>query len=421
MEPIIFKNICREATLFIDEYKKTGGYIAIEKAFKMSPELIIDEVKKGVLRGRGGAGFPAGIKWSFMPKESKLPKYLCVNADEAEPGTFKDRQIMEKDPHLLIEGIIIASFAMRINTAYIYIRGEYSWIAEILEKAINEAYQHNLLGKNILGTSFSLDVYVHRGAGAYICGEETALMESIEGKRGLPRVKPPFPAQKGLFGCPTTINNVETISVIPYIITNGGEKFLSLGIPKDGGTRLYSVSGHIKKPGVYELPSGITLKEIIYTHCGGIRNDNKLKAVIPGGASSDILAAHEIDIPMSVDGVMAAGSMLGSSAIIVMDETTCMVNAALILARFFYDESCGQCTPCREGTGWLEDVLHRIEHGEGKLSDLDILTKIPSHIAGHTLCAFGDALVAPVRSTLNKFRLEYEEHITTKRCPLTKH
>jgi len=402
----------------IEEYIKAGGYEAAKKALSMSPDEVIEEVKKSNLRGRGGAGFPTGLKWSFVPKETNKPKYLCVNADEGEPGTFKDRYIMEKAPHLLLEGVIIASWAVGINKAYIYIRGEYSKIALGLERAIEEAYSKGFLGKSIFGTNFDLDVYVHRGAGAYVCGEETALIESLEGKRGNPRIRPPFPATHGLYNCPTVVNNVETISSLPSIIRNGGEWFASLGTEKSGGTKLFAVSGHVKNPGVYELPLGTSLRELIYDYAGGIRGNRRLKAVIPGGSSSPILTAEEINISLDYESLMKAGSMLGSGAVIVMDETTCIAEVLKVITRFYAHESCGQCTPCRQGTPWMAKIAERIASGKGEKGDVDLLIDIANSIMGKTICPLGDAAAMPVLAICNKFRAELEEHIREKKCPI---
>ena len=418
-EMIVSKFFNNKEAAPLEYYSKHGGYVAIKKALDMKPEDIIAEVKKANLRGRGGAGFSCGMKWSFIPKESKAPKYLVCNADESEPGTFKDRAIMTYSPHMLIEGMVIGGHAIGAHTGYIYIRGEYVREAEYLEKALEEAYDAGYLGKNILGSGFDFNLYVHRGAGAYICGEETALLNSLEGKRGEPRVKPPFPAIKGAFGGPTAVNNVETLANVPWIISNGGEAFAKMGkIPNSGGTRLFCVSGHVTKPGLYEFPCGsVTLRELIYDHCGGIRNGNKLKAVIPGGSSAPVLAAHEIDIPLDVEPMMKAGTMLGSCGVIVIDDTYCAVKAIKRITHFYAHESCGQCTPCREGCRWMEDVLHRIEDGHGKMSDLDLLTNIADNIAGKTLCALGDAAAGPVASFVKKFRHEFEEHIKGGKCP----
>lgn len=397
----------------IEIYLQQDGYQGLRKALKeMKPEEVLEEVKKANLRGRGGAGFPAGVKWGFVPKDVSKPKYLCVNADEGEPGTFKDRYIMSHNPHLLVEGIIIASFCVGIHTAFIYIRGEYEAIALRLEQAISEAYARGFLGKNILESGFDLDVFVHRGAGAYICGEETALLESLEGKRGYPRLKPPFPASVGLFQSPTVINNVETLSNIPQIIINGAEWFCQKGLLKDGGTRIFGVSGMVKNPGIYELPLGTKLKDIIFKYAGGMREGKKLKAVIPGGMSAPILKADEIDIKMDFDSLMAANSMLGSGAIIVIDQETAMVDVLKIVTKFYSHESCGQCTPCRIGNSWINKIVKRIAAGEGKSGDIDNIIRLASNIKGKTLCPLGDAAAMPVLSITQKFRKEIESYTT---------
>ncbi len=418
-EKILLKNMEQPGyTGSLSDYQKTGGYTALEKVLKGMPQTeLIDTIKKSGLRGRGGAGFPTGMKWSFIPKDHSGPRYLCCNADESEPGTFKDRQLIENDPHQMLEGLIIACYAIGAQTAYVYIRGEFFLGAKIIETAIAEAYTANLLGKKILGSSFSLEVSVHRGAGAYICGEETALLESIEGKRGKPRTKPPFPAIHGLYQQPTVVNNVETLSNVPHIINRGPEWFAAIGTAKSTGTRIFSVSGPVNRPGNYEVPLGITFREMIYDIAGGIRGDKKLKAIIPGGASASFFTPAHLDVKMDFESVAAAGSMLGSGGVTVMDESTCMVGAALNLLEFFHHESCGKCTPCREGSAWLVQILERIEYGQGKTSDLAKLETISSRIAGMTVCAFGDAEVAPVLSTLKHFRAEYEAHIEGKGCP----
>ncbi len=394
----------------IDEYVKQKGYKAAKKALQMKPEEILEEVKKANLRGRGGAGFPAGVKWGFVPKVDK-PKYLCVNADEGEPGTFKDRYIMNHNPHMLLEGIIITSFCVDIHTAFIYIRGEYEAVALRLEEAISDAYDKGFLGKNILNSGFALDVFVHRGAGAYICGEETALLESLEGKRGNPRLKPPFPASVGLFQCPTVINNVETISNIPQIILNGADWFVKKGLPKDGGTRIFGVSGMVEKPGIYELPMGTKLKDIINKHAGGMKKGKKLKAVIPGGMSAPVLKADEIDIPMDFDSLVNAESMLGSAAIIVIDTGTSMLDVLKSITKFYSHESCGQCTPCRIGTSWINKIVKRIAEGKGSKKDIDNIVRLASNILGKTLCPLGDAAAMPILSITKKFRKELESHL----------
>ena len=396
----------------IDVYLKEEGYKAVEKALKeMRPEEILEEAKKANLRGRGGAGFPAGVKWGFVPQEVDKPKYLCVNADEGEPGTFKDRYIMSHNPHMLIEGIIIASFCVGIHTAFIYIRGEYEAVALRLEEAISETYKRGFLGKDILNTGFELDVYVHRGAGAYICGEETGLLESLEGKRGHPRLKPPFPASIGLFQCPTVINNVETIANIPQIILKGAEWFCQKGLPKDGGTRIFGVSGMVANPGIYELPMGSNLKDIIFKHAGGMKKDKKLKAVIPGGMSAPVLKEDEIDIKMDFDSLVEANSMLGSAAIVVIDEDTSMLDVLKVMAKFYSHESCGQCTPCRIGTSWINKIVKRIAEGQGKKEDIDSIIRLASNIKGKTLCPLGDAAALPILSIAQKFREEIESYL----------
>jgi NADH-quinone oxidoreductase subunit F len=399
--------------------KKMGGYTASKKAFGMSQDDVIGEVKKSNLRGRGGAGFPTGMKWGFIPKQSAKPKYLVCNADESEPGTFKDRDIMRYIPHLLIEGMVIGGYAIGSHQGYIYIRGEYTREAKLLEQAIDEAYQNGYLGKNIQGSGFDFDLTVHRGAGAYICGEETALLNSLEGKRGEPRVKPPFPAQAGAFGGPTIVNNVETLASVPFIVNQGGEWFSKLGkLEKSGGTRLFGVSGHVKKPGLYELPAGgVTLRQLIFDHCGGILGDKKLKAVIPGGSSAPVLTADEIDVVFDIEPLMKIGTMLGSAGVVVVSEDYCVVKLLTRITKFYAHESCGQCTPCREGCQWMEDILERIEHGQGREQDLAMLLDIANNINGRTLCALGDAAAGPVMSFVKKFRADFEAHIRGGKCP----
>lgn len=411
-EKILTQHFDKKNFYKIDVYLKEEGYKAVEKALKeMSPEEILEEAKKANLRGRGGAGFPAGVKWGFVPQEVDKPKYLCVNADEGEPGTFKDRYIMSHNPHMLIEGIIIASFCVGIHTAFIYIRGEYEAVALRLEEAISETYKRGFLGKDILNTGFELDVYVHRGAGAYICGEETGLLESLEGKRGHPRLKPPFPASIGLFQCPTVINNVETIANIPQIILKGAEWFCQKGLPKDGGTRIFGVSGMVANPGIYELPMGSNLKDIIFKHAGGMKKDKKLKAVIPGGMSAPVLKEDEIDIKMDFDSLVEANSMLGSAAIVVIDEDTSMLDVLKVVAKFYSHESCGQCTPCRIGTSWINKIVKRIAEGQGKKEDIDNIIRLASNIKGKTLCPLGDAAALPILSIVQKFREEIESYL----------
>jgi NADH-quinone oxidoreductase subunit F len=395
----------------IDVYLRRGGYKAVEKALKMKPAEVLDEVKKASLRGRGGAGFPAGVKWSFVPQNVPGPRYMCVNADEGEPGTFKDRYIMSHNPHLLLEGIVIASYAVGIHTAYVYIRGEYEAVARRLEGAIAGAYLKNALGKNVLGLGFDMDVFVHRGAGAYICGEETALLESLEGKRGHPRLKPPFPATIGLFNSPTVINNVETLSNVPFIILNGAEWFVKHGLPKDGGTRVFGVSGMVEKPGIYELPVGTKLRTIIDDYAGGVKKGKTLKAVIPGGLSAPILTADEIDLAMDFDSLVSAGSMLGSAAVIVIDEGTRMLDVLGIVARFYSHESCGQCTPCRIGTAWIHKIVRRIAAGRGEKDDINTIIRLASNLKGRTECPLGDAAALPILSICRKFRSELEQSL----------
>ncbi len=399
-----------------------GAYEAAKKVIAtMQPQDVVQQVTASNLRGLGGAGFPTGKKWQFLPKNSDKPVYLVINADEGEPGTFKDRYILERDPHQLLEGILISAFAIGSHKAYIYIRGEYVEPFKRLQAAVDEAVVKNFLGKNVFGSTFDLDVVVHRGAGAYICGEETALLESLEGKRGLPRLKPPFPAIVGLFGCPTIINNVETMACVPHILKNGPEWFAGLGSPGNGGTHLFSISGHVKKPGVYELPMGTPLREMIFTHAGGIREGYSLKAVIPGGISAKILRANEIDVKMDYDGLRAAGTMLGSAGVMVMDETTCMVKALLAACKFFAHESCGQCSPCREGTGWAYKIVQRIYAGEGSVKDLDTLLKVARDMEGRTICVFADAAAWPILSYIEKFRQEFEDYIVKKACTLVRY
>ena len=394
-------------------YEKTAGYTGLAKALKeFTPAQVIDEVKKSSLRGRGGAGFPTGMKWSFVPKESKRPKYVVCNADESEPGTGKDRDLMRYDPHQLIEGMIIAGFALGSNTSYIYIRGEYWFIKEILEKAVAQAYEKGYLGKNILGSGFDHDLYVHPGAGAYICGEETALLESLEGKRGHPRLKPPFPAVVGLYGGPTVVNNVETLAVVPHIILKGGDWYRSLGTEKSGGTKLFTVSGHVARPGNYEVPMGYPLMKLINEDCGGITGGRKLKAVIPGGSSVPILTAEECEkVNLDYESVAAAGTMLGSGGIIVMDETADIFETTRNLTHFYKHESCGWCTPCREGTRWLFNVFERMHRFEGQTGDVELLYDLADKILGKSFCALGDAAAMPVQSAIRKFPDDFQRRI----------
>src|SRR5512134_3981129 len=382
METVLTTHFANEAYRHLDTYRRFGGYEALRKAFAMEPQQIIDEVKKANLRGRGGAGFPAGVKWGFLPKDLSRPRVLVINADEGEPGTFKDRVIMTRGPHLLIEGIVISCFALRAHACWIYIRGEFVREARIVDEAVAEAYAAGLLGRNIQGTGFDLDVTVHRGAGAYICGEETSLINSLEGKRGWPRLKPPFPASVGVFGLPTIVNNVETLADVPWIITNGGEKFAAIGCEKNGGTKLIGVSGAVKRPGVYELPANVPLRDIIFTHAGGMADGKTLKAVIPGGSSTPVLRPDEIDVTFDIESMAKIGTMPGSGAVIVIAEGTCMVRALSVLMDFYAHESCGQCTPCREGTGWLARIMRRIEDGQGREGDIELVLDLCDNMMG---------------------------------------
>lgn len=416
-EKIITKHIHLPDSHTLAGYKAVGGYKALVKALGMQPDAIVDEVKKSNLRGRGGAGFPTGMKWSFMPKDPKnpdgstKPKYLVCNADEGEPGTFKDRVIMTETPHMMIEGMIIAAHAIGAARGYIYIRGEFFKEKRIVDAALAEARAAGLLGKN-----GGFDIFTYAGAGAYICGEETALLNSLEGKRGEPRLKPPFPAMVGAYGMPSCVNNVETFAAVPYIIGEGWEKFAKMGTERSGGTRMFCVSGHVNKPGVYELPININMLDLI-EHCGGVRNGKKLKAVIPGGASAPMLKAEECNVALDFDSLAKAGTMAGSGGLIVMDEDTCIVEAASILLKFYEHESCGQCSQCREGSHWLARMFHRIENGGGKTEDLDTIAEICGSMAGQTICAFADAVTGPALSSVRKFRQEFEDHIHHKCCP----
>jgi NADH-quinone oxidoreductase subunit F len=407
-----------DAGWHLQEYVGRSGYAALKKvlAEKMSPDDIIGEMKKSALRGRGGAGFPAGLKWSFMPKSYAGDKYIVCNSDEGEPGTFKDRDILRFDPHSVIEGMIIAGYATGSARGYNYIHGEIFELYRRFEEAIDEARAAGYLGRNILGSGFDFDIFAHHGYGAYICGEETGLLESIEGKKGQPRYKPPFPANVGLYGSPTTINNTETFAAVPYVIRMGGDAYLNLGKPNNGGTKIFSVSGHVAKPGNYEVPLGTPFAKLLEM-AGGMRGGRKLKAVIPGGSSSPVLPAEIImDCTLDFDSIAKAGSMLGSGAVIVMDESVCMVKALERLSYFYFEESCGQCTPCREGTGWMYRIIHRIEHGEGRAEDLDLLTSVPGNIMGRTICALGDAAAMPVNGMMKHYRNEFEYHIEHKKC-----
>jgi NADH-quinone oxidoreductase subunit F len=415
--PVISRRFGIPNSKKIDVYMQHDGYQALEKALKqMTPDLIIDEMKKSNLRGRGGAGFPTGMKWSFVPKDTSKPKYVLANCDESEPGTSKDRPLLEMDPHQLIEGMVIAGRAVGAQAGYAYVRGEYRYVIDILDVAIAEAYAKGYLGKNILGSGFNFDLATHTGAGAYECGEESALMESLEGKRGYPRIRPPFPAVVGLYGCPTVINNAETLSSVPAIILKGGEWYAGLGTPKNGGTRLYSISGHVNKPGIYELPLGFNLKRMIEDVAGGMKDGKRLKAVIPGGSSCPLMSAGEIDVALDFDSVAKVGSMLGSGGTVVIDEDTCMVDVARRIMHFYAHESCGWCIPCREGTTWLRKMLDRFHEGGGRPEDIPLIDELSKNMLGRTFCPLGDAAAMPTISIVKKWRNEFEDHLRGK-CP----
>jgi NADH-quinone oxidoreductase subunit F len=416
MEHLILPNIPNYHS--IEVYEAHGGYGMLRKALGMKPEEVTDEVKKSGLRGRGGACFPTGLKWTFMPKQTDKPKYLCVNGDESEPGTFKDRQIFECNPHLLIEGAIIAAYAMGITTVYLYVRGEYNKWITMVQKALDDATAKGYVGQNILGSGFSTNFHIHRGAGAYICGEESSLMNSLEGERGYPRVKPPFPAQNGLWGCPTTINNVETIANVPLILAMGWEAYSKIGAPRHPGPILVGVSGHVNKPGVYEMPTGVLLTEIIDKFAGGVPGNKKIKAVIPGGSSTMILRGENLGgVTMDADGLKAAGSSVGTAGMIVMDEDTDLIRVITRITAFYHHESCGQCTPCREGTGWMHKILKRFERSEATQADIDLLLEVANNIEGNTICALGDAAAWPVQSMIKRFREEFEQRVVAGKVP----
>ena len=418
-EKVFSKNWGRPKSWTLDTYRATGGYEALKKALAMDRDAITQEVVESKLRGRGGAGFPTGRKWGFVPKDGDKPRYVAVNADESEPGTFKDRYIMELDPHMLIEGTAICCRAINAHCAYIYVRGEFGLAERRLSAAIEEAYAAGILGPDALGSGYALDMIVHRGAGAYICGEETALLNSLEGKKGQPRLKPPFPAVEGAWACPTIVNNVETLAAVGPIILRGAEWWKRLSHSEaEGGTKLVGVSGHVARPGVYEVPGGLTLREIIYDVAGGMRSaDKPLKAVIPGGSSCPILTPDEIDVPFDFDAMKTVGSLMGTGCPTIIEEGTCIVRLLMRVERFYAHESCGQCTPCREGGDWLFKILRRIEAGEGTMDDVDKIESIASKIEGHTICAFGEALAWPARSYLRKFRDEFVAHVEQQRCP----
>ncbi len=417
-ELIITKDIDAPGLDTLNGYRQHGGYEALAKALtEYQPDDIVDLVKKSGLRGRGGAGFPTGMKWSFLAKNN-MPRYLCCNCDESEPGTFKDRMLMEKNPHQLVEGVIITSYACRVTTAFIYVRGELAFAASQVERAVQEAYDAGLIGTNILDSGYNLDIIVHRGAGAYICGEESSLMESLEGRRGYPRLKPPFPAAVGLYGGPTVINNCETLFTIPAIIKNGAEWYASFGTEKSKGTRVFCLSGQVKRPGNYELPLGTPIRTLIYAeqYGGGMLGDIALKAIIPGGSSTFLLGADKVDTPLDFEAIAAVGSMLGSGGVVALNEETCIVGAVLRMTEFYRDESCGKCTPCREGTYWLTEILERLEHGHGKQKDIDLLMDICDNIAGKSFCPLGDAATSSITSSIKLFREEYEYHVEHGHC-----
>jgi len=417
--PILLANVGRPDSASLAAYRAAGGYEGVRRALKdLQPAGVIDEVKKAGLRGRGGAGFPTGMKWGFVPAQSPKARYFVCNADESEPGTFKDRLLMERDPHQVLEGLIIGSYAIGARDAFIYVRGEFAPAHRALALAIDELRRDRLIGPKVLGTDYSLEIHLYKGAGAYICGEETALMESIEGKRGHPRLKPPFPAVEGLFGCPTNINNVETLANVPHILRRGAAWYAGIGREKNTGPKLYCLSGHLKRPGVVEAPLGVRLHELIFEHGGGLwRSGARLKAVIPGGSSVPVLRAEESDILMDFDSVARAGSLLGSAGVIVMDDRTCMVNALLNILKFYAHESCGQCTPCREGCHWMAKIVHRIEHGRGKEADIDLIDNVAGNIMGKTICPLGDAAAMPAQSFVRKFRDEFVDHVRRGACP----
>jgi NADH-quinone oxidoreductase subunit F len=409
MTKILLANVDKPDQATISKYRERGGYKALEKALAMEQTALIEEVKASGLRGRGGAGFPTGMKWSFVPRNTNKPTYLLCNADESEPGTFKDRLLMERDPHMLIEGMAIACYALDCHLSYIYIRGEYEFVAETQQKALDEAYEAKILGPSLMGKDYALDMYIHLGQGAYICGEETSLIESLEGNRGYPRIKPPFPATHGFLASPTVVNNVETLAALPWIIQNGAAAYAAIGTEKSKGTKLFSVSGHVTKPGVYEVDLGYPLLDFINNEAGGIANGRKLKAVIPGGSSVPVMTASECEgVLLDYESLLKAGSMLGSGGMIVLDDTTSMPEALSVIADFYAHESCGQCTPCREGTGWAAKILKNIVAGKGQRSDVDLLLKIVDMMEGKTICPLADADVMPIRSFVTKFRSEFE-------------
>jgi NADH-quinone oxidoreductase subunit F len=415
--PLLFSDIDTPGLARLDTYRAGGGYVALTETLgKKTPAECIEVVKASGLRGRGGAGFPTGLKWSFVPKDSPKPRYIVCNADESEPGTFKDRELMEKNPHLLIEGMILAGYAIGARTGYLYLRGEFEYIQRILDQAIADARAAGLLGQRIAGTDVAFELYTHLGAGAYICGEETALLSSLEGYRGQPRLKPPFPAVEGLYACPTVVNNTETLMNVPHILKHGAAWYRQWGTEKSPGTKILSVSGPVKRPGNYEIALGLPLRALIEQHCGGMRDGMKLKAVIPGGSSVPLLPASLLDTGLDYESMNAVGTFLGSGGVIVIDEGTCIVDALHNITRFYEHESCGKCTPCREGTYWLSEVFERLENGEGRPGDVDLLSDLADNILGKSFCALGDAAAMPIQGALKHFRDEFDEHVTLKRC-----
>jgi NADH-quinone oxidoreductase subunit F len=419
--PLLFSDIDTPGLTSIETYRKGGGYETVAKVVgPKPPDEAIEIVKASGLRGRGGAGFPAGLKWSFVPKKTTKPKYLVCNADESEPGTFKDRELMEKNPHLLIEGMILTAWAIQANTGYIYLRGEFDYIQRILDKALAEARAAGLIGASVAGSGFKFELHTHLGAGAYICGEETALLSSLEGYRGQPRLKPPFPAVEGLYACPTVVNNVETLMNVPHILKNGAQWFRQWGTEKSPGTKVFSVSGPVKKPGNYEVPLGLPLSTLINEHCGGMRDGMKIKAVIPGGSSVPLLPASMLSTGLDFESMVAAGTLLGSGGVIVIDDETCIVDALWNITRFYEHESCGKCTPCREGTYWMSEVFARLERGEGRTTDIDLLYDVSDNILGKSFCALGDAAAMPVMGAIRHFREEFQFHVDRKRCAVNR-
>jgi NADH-quinone oxidoreductase subunit F len=406
-------------TVWVERYEQLGGYAGLRKAISMSPEDVIELVKASGLRGRGGAGFPAGVKWSFVPQDTGKPSYLVVNFDESEPGTYSNRELVERDPHQVLEGAIIGAFAVQCHTAFVYVRGEFLHPGLILDRAVAEAYDRGYLGRNILGSGYDLDLVLHRGAGAYICGEETALLSSLEGFRGQPRLRPPFPAVEGLYASPTAINNVETLANVPHILDKGADWFRGFGTEKSPGTKIYSVSGKVERPGNYEAPMGTPARVVIEEHAGGVLDGKRVKAWTPGGSSTPFLTDEHLDIGLDFESIQAAGSLLGTGALIVTDERDCMVRATLRLLRFYAHESCGKCSPCREGTWWVERILHRLENGEGRMEDLGLLGEIGDNMLFKSFCALADGAVSPISSSLTYFRDEYEAHVRERRCPFS--